>query len=485
MNTNGIILLGLGPGDPALLTRQAWSILNNIPEIYLRTRQHPTVNGFPPNLKVHSFDHLYDSAESFETVYYQIVEKVLILGKRTQGVVYAVPGHPFIAETTSLEIARRARLEDIPHQIVEGISFLEPTFTLLGVDPLPHTSIIDALELTNNHHPPFPPDTPAIIAQIYSKTIASEIKLLLMEVYPDKHPVKMVHRAGTPNALVESIPLFKIDHSPHIGLLTTLYIPSLGPDTSFESFQDIITHLRAPDGCPWDREQTHQSLRPHLLEETYEVLTAIDLNNPQALQEELGDLLLQIVLHSQIANEYGEFRMADILKTIHTKIVQRHPHVFEDVDIEDVDDVIRNWELIKSYERKDNDKEDDSLLDGIPMTLPALAQAEQYQRRASRVGFDWIDKDDFRGKVKEVLNELRNSDSETTRTRVIGDLLFAIVNLSRQYNVDPESALREANSHFRTRFTYIEKTAKSRGKPVADLNPDEIELLWLAAKRED
>ena len=339
MQTPGITLLGLGPGNPDLLTRQAWNLLENIPEIFLRTDQHPVIKGFPRGLKVHSFDYLYEEANSFETVYAQIVEQILEMGRQSNGVVYAVPGHPLLAEATGLEIARRARETNIPLKIVEGLSFLEPIMTALSLDPFPHTSLVDALELVVAHVPPFPPSAPALVAQIHSKVVASDVKLTLMSLYPDEHPVHLVHAAGTDQEVVESLALYEIDRSENIGLLTTLYVPSLGQTASFEAFQEVIAHLRAPDGCPWDREQTHQTLRPHLLEEAYEVISALDVEDPTAMCEEFGDLLLQIVLHAQIASENGEFTMSDVLHGIHTKIVNRHPHVFGDLELKEIDGV--------------------------------------------------------------------------------------------------------------------------------------------------
>ena len=389
MEKAGIVLLGLGPGDPALLTRQAWEVLQNSTEIAVRTRQHPAVKGFPEALSVISFDDLYEQEQTFEKVYARIVEEVLELGRRPQGIVYAVPGHPFIAEATPREIARRARLEGLPVRLVEGLSFMDFVFAALEEDPLPHTALVDALELATAHVPPFPADAPALVAQIYSPQVASDVKLTLMEVYPDEHPVKLVHGAGTLGCQVEALALYEIDRSPSIGLLTTLYVPALGPATSLEAFQEIVAHLRAPEGCPWDREQTHQSLRASLLEETYEVLAALDADDPAHLCEELGDLLLQIVLHAQIANEDGEFSLADVLRGIYTKIVRRHPHVFSDTLVEGVKEVLQNWEQLKAAERKANGKESASILDSVPPALPALSQAEQYQSRAARLGFEW------------------------------------------------------------------------------------------------
>jgi tetrapyrrole methylase family protein / MazG family protein len=483
LKDTGITLLGLGPGDPLLLTRQAWEILERIPEIYLRTKLHPVVHGFPSSLKVNSFDPLYESEDTVEGTYEQIIEQVLALGRRPEGVVYAVPGHPFVAEATSPEIARRARAEGIAVRVIEGLSFLEPVFTALEIDPLPRTAVVDALEIASAHMPNFPPDAPAIIAQIHSSRIASDVKLTLMEAYPDEHPVQLVHRAGNPDMLVEAVPLYEMDRSQEIGLLSALYIPPLVQGTSFESFQEIIAHLRAPDGCPWDREQTHQTLRPHLLEETYEVLSALDADDPLALCEELGDLLLQIVLHTQVATDEGTFTMPDVIYGIYKKLVNRHPHVFGNVHLADAEGVLRNWERLKAVERKESGRGDVSLLEGVAKTLPALSQAQTIQKRAARVGFDWSDIQGVLDKIVEEVEEIRQAQDLQSRASELGDLLFAIVNLARWFDVDAESALREANLRFRSRFGFVEKGAMQQNRPLSDLSLDEMEELWQLAKK--
>ncbi len=482
METIGITILGLGPGNPDYLTRKAWRILSTAEEIYLRTSHHPVVQELPTGLRRHSFDALYDEADRFEDVYEQIVAEVLRLGKRPEGVIYAVPGHPFVAEATCPEIVRQAQAAGISVQVVEGISFIEPLLTAVGVDVLPHTALFDALELSRYHMPPFPPSAPAIIAQIYSRMVASEVKLTLMAVYPDDYPVKLVHAAGTTQEIIEDLPLFEIDRSKYIGLLTALYLPAMDATTSFEAFQEIIAHLRAPEGCPWDREQTHQSLRPHLIEEAYEVLSALDNDDPDAMREEFGDLLLQIVLHAQIAAESGEFSMADILHGIHTKLVNRHPHVFGDLVLEEPDSVLLNWEKLKAEERAANGNSRASLLDGVALVLPALVQAEQFQLRAGRVGFDWPDIAGVYKKIEEELAEIHTAVGKINQSAEIGDLLFAAVNLARWLGIDAESSLREANTRFRNRFSQIEAEARTQGRSVSDLTLDEKERIWQAAK---
>jgi tetrapyrrole methylase family protein/MazG family protein len=482
MSQSGITLLGLGPGDPALLTRQAWEILRNIPEIYLRTRMHPTVAGFPSELRVHSFDQYYEEGASFEDVYEKIVDKVISLGKREIGIVYGVPGHPFIAEATAPEIVHRAQEEDIPVTLVEGMSFVESTFGLLGFDPFPHTALVDALELAIAHHPPFPPSAPAVIAQIHSPSVASNVKLTLMAVYPDNHQVKLIHGAGTKKAYVETIDLYEIDRSQKIGLMTALYIPPLRSSSSFEGFEEVVAHLRAPDGCPWDREQTHLSLRPYLLEETYEVLTALDEEDQEALKDELGDLLLQIVLHAQIASEYEDFSMVDVLEGIHDKLIRRHPHVFGDLDIDDQQKVLENWEKLKSAERDGVENEKNGILDGVSPALPALVQAETYQERVNRVGFDWSNIQGVFEKIAEEISEIQEAGSMEEQEAEIGDLLFAVVNLARWFKIDAESALRAANTRFRNRFEQLEAKVRSQGKDVSDLTLNELDDLWNAIK---
>ena len=483
MSQPGITIIGLGPGDPKLLTRRAWDALNSAQEVYLRTNMHPSVSGLPPGLIVHSFDHFYEEDLPFEEVYKKIIDSILALGQRESGVIYGVPGHPYIAEATSPEIVRRANDTGIPITVIEGMSFVESTFRLLELDPFPQTSLIDGLELALAHHPPFPPSAPVLIAQIYSPAVASEVKLTLMTVYPDDHSVKLVHGAGTGNEYVETMELYEIDRNQNIGLQTALYVPALVSSSSFEGFQEVVAHLRAPDGCPWDREQTHLSLRPFLLEETYEVLAALDEEDQAALQEELGDLLLQIVLHAQIASEYGEFSMVEVLQGIQEKLIRRHPHVFGDLDVKDQQTVLENWEKLKLAEREEEDQEVNGVLKGVSSALPALVQAETFQQRVNRVGFDWPEIQGVFEKISEELLEVQQAEKPDEHEEEIGDLLFAVVNLARWYKVDAESALRAANSKFRRRFEELEAEVRSQGKDVGELNLDELDRLWNIVKR--
>ena len=484
MRRTGITLLGLGPGNPNLLTREAWYLLEGLERLYLRTRHHPVIDELPVDLELIDFDDLFQQS-SIENPQLQISDQILALGRQSQGVVYAVPGHPLIDDKTSIDIAQRARQEGLPLYIMDAVSFLDATFKALELLTFPHAVIMDALDLIDAHVPPFSPGNPAIIAQISSSVVAGKVKKVLMSLYPGKHLVKFVHSPGTDSQLVEEFALNTIDECSQLSTLTSLYIPPLGSAASFESFQEIIAHLRAPDGCPWDREQTHRSLRPHLLEETYELLNALDAQDMDSMQEEFGDLLLQIVLHAQIASESGEFTMSDVLYGIYTKIVNRHPHVFGDLKLEDTKGVLLNWERLKEKERAENGKAEASLLDGVAVALPALVQAEQYQKRAARVGFDWPDIQGVLDKLEEELREVNSAEDGDSRADEIGDLIFAVVNLARWYKIDPESALREANERFRKRFFYIEISAHSKGRSITDLSLDEMESLWQEAKKQN
>jgi len=478
----GITILGLGPGNPSQITREAWEVITSAEEIWLRTRQHPTVAAFPATLRLESFDDLYEVGESFEAVYASIVNKILELGTREQGVIYAVPGDPFIAETTGPEITRRARLKGIELRIINGVSFIEPAFSALGLDPFPQITLVDALELSQRHLPPFPVDKPVLVAQIYSRLVAAEVKATLNSIYPDEHKVTLVHAAGDEAEMLEELSLYEIDRSDHIGLLTILYIPPMEQGTSFEAFQEVVAVLRAPDGCPWDQEQTHQTLRPHLLEEAYETLAALDSKDPKQMAEEFGDLLLQIVLNAQIGSEEGGFSMLDVLKGIYDKIIRRHPHVFGDVEIDGVENVLGNWEKLKADERKSNGESAKGILGGVPLALPALIQAQDYQDRAARVGFDWPTIEGVLEKIVEEIGEIQRAENPADLTDEIGDLFFALVNLARWKDVDAESALRSTNIKFKQRFAHIEQVAQKQNRKVSDLSLDEMEAAWQEAK---
>lgn len=258
------------------------------------------------------------------------------------------------------------------------------------------------------------------------------------------------------------------------------------PPQLFARLVEIIARLRSPDGCPWDREQTHESIKPYLLEEAYETLEAIDQQSPRKLCEELGDLLIQVTLHAQMSSEAGEFDIADVLATVNEKLIRRHPHVFGDVQVAGSEEVTRNWEAIKQAERKGGASLPvRSLLDDIPSHLPALMLADKIQKRWSRVGFDWPDAAPAMDKLREEISEVeaaRQTQDARRITEEVGDLLFAAVNVARLLNVDAEDALRMTVNRVKARFAKVEEFARSQGKSLNEMTLEEMDAVWNAAK---
>ncbi len=355
------------------------------------------------------------------------------------------------------------------------LSLVNSTFETLRLAPPSKLTLLDAREFTSTHYPPTPPDADTLILGIDSRELALQVKTVLLAAYPDAHKVFVV---DGDNKKEERLGDFaESDFLPS----TRLYIPSQGEGTSIESFAEIVAHLRAPDGCPWDREQTHQTLRKHLLEESYEALSAMDADDKDGMREEFGDLLLQILLNAQIASETNDFTLTDIVKHIYDKIVRRHPHVFGDVELDGVNGVLANWEKLKEKERGGK-KEDKGILDGVPASLPALSQAQEYQDRAARVGFDWHEVDGVLDKIREEIEEIKKAENLEQVTGELGDLFFVLVNLARWRGVDAESALREANVKFRSRFAHVERRAKELARNLSDMSLEEMDVLWNEAK---
>ncbi len=355
-------------------------------------------------------------------------------------------------------------------------SLVSKIFDMLQIDPPPRLILLEAQTLASAHVPPYPPDMPVLLTNVDSPELALHLRGVLLTTYPDEHIVFLVSDEKKKEARVIDLNGSEFPDG------FSLYVPPLEEGTSFESFAEIVAHLRAPYGCPWDREQTHESLRKHLLEESYEAISAIDSGDFTDMREEFGDLLLQIVLQSQIANEEAQFNINQVIQGIHSKIVRRHPHVFGDLKLEGVDGVLANWEKLKEKERGER-KEEKGLLDGVPLALPALSQAQEYQDRAARVGFDWPEIEGVLDKVREELDEIKNAETDFELASEIGDLFFVLVNVARWKHIDAESALRGTNMKFKKRFAYVERGARVQERELSSLSLDEMEALWQEAKR--
>jgi tetrapyrrole methylase family protein/MazG family protein len=468
--TARLVVVGLGPAGPELITAETFDAIGRIPHRYLRTARHPSAKVVAGAT---SFDDLYETATSFQEVYGSIVDALVEAAEEHGEVLYAVPGSPLVAERT-VELLRadgRVTVDVLP-----ALSYLDLAWATLGVDPLAAgVRLVDgrrfAVEAAGERGP-------LLVTQCDSQAVLSDIKLAVDgDTVPG--PVVILQRLGLPGEAVFEVPWIDLDRAVEPDHLTSLWIPTMAAPVGQElvRFHELVRTLR--ERCPWDREQTHTSLTRHAIEETYELVEAIDSGDDDHLAEELGDLLFQVEFHAVIAEQQGRFTMADVARGIHDKLVHRHPHVFGTVAADTADQVLTNWEAIKRTEKGRT-----SLFDGIPGGLPSLAYAAKVQRKAASVGFDWDDVSGALPKIAEEAGELAAVAGERgdLAAEELGDLLFAVVNVARHLDVDPEAALRAATAKFRSRFEAVEALATERGAPLESLSLPELDALWEEVK---
>ncbi|UOY91425.1 nucleoside triphosphate pyrophosphohydrolase [Ectobacillus sp. JY-23] len=478
-----ITVIGLGAGELEQLTLGVYKMLINTPHVYLRTKEHPVIEQLErEGLQYTSFDHIYENHDQFEQVYEEIV-KVLLDKALKEDIVYAVPGHPLVAERT-VQLLLQQNIVEV--EIAGGQSFLDPLFASVRIDPIEGFQLVDATsfvldEIELRHH--------LIFGQVYDSFIASEVKLSLMEVLPDDYEVYIVTAAGTSFESVKKVQLYELDRQTELNNLTSVYVPPVQDKEvlygQFHALRQIIRELRGPNGCPWDKEQTHQSLKKYLIEEAYELLEAIDEEDDDHIIEELGDVLLQVMLHAQIGEDEGWFSIDDVIRSISAKMVRRHPHVFQNVQVSGAEEVVANWEEIKKQEKVDKPK---SVLSDIPKSLPQLLQAYEIQKQAAKVGFDWKEVEPMMEKVREeweeFCQEARNMNQQEM-LQEFGDILFALVNVARFYKLNPEEAVHATNRKFMKRFTYIETHVAQTGKAWEEFTLEELDHIWEEAKKEE
>lgn len=501
-----ITIVGLGPGDPGMLSLQVWEQLNSEMPVYVRTAIHPTVEWLgQKGIKFMTMDHHYREADTFESVYRRIAEEV-VKAAHMGPLVYAVPGHPMVAEESVRLILTMAAREGLETRVLPAMSFLDALSAALKLDPCQGLHIIDALRLDVQAPDP---RVGTVLTQVYDRITAGEAKLALMDYYPDEHEVTVVRAAGVPEEeRIERVPLYQMDRLNWIDHLTSIYIDPLtegvdnnketpegedegaGVDTVYncsfplDPLVEVMGALRAENGCPWDREQTHETLKQYLIEEAYEVIDALDEGQMYKICEELGDLLLQIIFHAQIARENKQFDMNDVVQAITEKMLRRHPHVFGATKVKNSQEVLINWDKIKAQEQGASPGKK-SFLANIPRGLPALLRAEKVQVKAARVGFDWPSYHGAVDKIKEELNEVLQALEEAQASAVaeeLGDLLFAVVNLARLLGVEAEGALTRTTNKFMKRFNYIEQQAIMAGQNLPDLTLEQMDKWWEEAK---
>ncbi len=540
-----LIIVGLGPGAWEQVTLEARDVLAAAQTVYLRTRTHPTADHLPAHLTIHTFDYLYEREADFAAIYTQIADELLRLASAAPPdapIIYAVPGHPLVGEAAVRAVLPRARAARLPVRLVAGLSFLEPVCTALDLDPLAAgLQILDGTELIGVGGPPatlepnnpqsgvpsgprnpqsaesflfspyslpvppeaFPalqgltPMKPLLVTQVYNDRVAGAVKLALLERYPAEHPVQIVMSAGVPGQeQVIAVPLHELDRGHAINHLACLYLPPVEPLANVRDLDTLIYvmgRLRGPGGCPWDHKQTHQSLKHSLIEEAYEAVEALDTGDLDAFAEELGDLLLLIVFHAQLAVSGDEFTLADVTEHVVTKLIRRHPHVFGEAEVADAAEVLANWERIKAAEKAakgaregtaDTDLEVTAQLRSVPKTMPALESSLEISQRAVAAGFEWANMDDVYAKVREELDELRTAP-EAERFEEFGDLLFTLVNIARWLKINPEEALRAFNRKFIARYAAAERLAVADGHRMRALPVEEQDRYWQAAKQRE
>jgi len=478
-----ISIVGLGPGSIEALTLGAVDQLKSGNKLILRTKKHPTVEYLDrENIKYDTFDSVYEKEKSFDIVYDEIVTEIIKQQAMYQDLVYAVPGNPLVAESTVTRLINQCKINGIEYKIFPAVSFIDSVMETLEIDPINGLKILDAFDIRNQV---LDKRCALLITQVYDRFIASEVKLNLLQYYKDETDIYFIKAASVKDKeVVRKIKLYQLDRQIDTDYLTSVYIPrDLSNRYDFRSLIDIIDILRGDNGCPWDREQTHQSLKKCLIEESYEVIEAIDNRDEAALEEELGDLLLQVIMHAQIGREEGYFDINDVVEGICKKMIDRHPHVFGDMRIDSSSQVLANWDKIKNKEQGHSTYTEE--LKHVAKCLPGLMRAEKVQKKAAKVGFDWDKVEMAILKAEEEIEEIKKAifkDDKENMKEEVGDLIFSAVNIARFLDIDPENAVNYTIEKFIKRFQFIEEKGLEAGKNLMDMSLKEMDVLWEKAK---
>jgi tetrapyrrole methylase family protein/MazG family protein len=475
--TAQITIIGLGPGSIGSINQETLKAIESAQNRYIRTTRHPNAHLIKDAI---SFDAEYERHDSFDEVYTAIAKQLIAAAHQHQQILYAVPGSPLVLEQTVQHLLQDTTVDVV---LIPAMSFLDVAWNELKIDPVNESvRMIDGhrfAELGAGERGPL------LVAQCHAKWVLSNIKLAHESATGDE-PVVILHHLGLEDQQVITTSWQNLDREIEPDHLTTLYIPKLAEPIAGDlaKLHKLSRTLR--EQCPWDREQTHQSLVRYLIEETYEVVDAINQLDPddpstdEALIEELGDLLYQVEFHATIAEQQGRFSIADVANSIHDKLVRRHPHVFGDVSADSADQVVSTWDAIKKQERGEVDSK--SIFDGVAIAAPALMYSSKLQKRAAEQGFDWPNSDGAYEKITEEIGELRdavrlNSDPQTIQME-LGDVLFSVVNLSRHLGVDAETALRSASEKFKNRFVGVVDLANHRGLDLSKCSLKQLDELW-------
>ena len=479
-----IKILGLGTGSLDSLTVKAYKALKNSNNIYIRTGEYPTVKELEKEgVKFETYDEKYNTSDLFRTLYDFIAEDIIKKESEFGDVVYAVPGHPLVAEKSVTNLIEKCKERNIEYEIFPATSFIDLAMEKLEIDASEGFKIIDAFDIKDKI---LNKRDDIFITQVYNNLIASEVKLKLLEVFDDETMINYIKLdMETGEFINREIPLFELDWQEDLDHTTYVYVKKdKNNKYDFYDLIEIIDKLRGKDGCPWDKVQTHDSIKRDLLEECYEVIDAIEKEDMIGLEEELGDLLLHVIFHSSIGKEEGEFTINDVLTGICEKMIYRHPHVFKDLNNKTVEQVLESWDDTKKKEKGFETITDE--MNAVAKALPSTIKAAKIQKKASKVGFDFENVEIAMEKVIEELNEIKDVYKLEKVSRIedeVGDLLFSAVNVGRMLSVDCEEALEKTTSKFIKRFSFIESTALSKGKNLKDMTLEEMDKLWDEIKK--
>lgn len=468
-----LYILGFGCADKGEITLRTLDILRHSDAVFVRTMRHPAAEILVEyQIPYTAFDDIYDHAASFEAVYEEIAATIADCGERV--VSYIVPGSAVFAERSVELLTQKCAGK---YTIIPAVSFLDGIFSALGTDALASFKLLDALSLNQQT-----PDvtTTNLVAQVYSREIASDVKLELMKYYADDFPVILITAASSASERIERLPLCEIDFSENINHLTTLVLPPAAPreaPSAFASLKQVIDSLRDPiTGCEWDRVQTHESLLKYLVEESYEFIDAAKKNNSDDMCEELGDVLLQVLLHASIASEQGEFDVYDVIRSECEKMIRRHPKVFGDGG-----NAPLSWEQIKTEEHDQRSIIEE--MDALPHSFPPLLYARKLQDKAAKVRFDFDTPEEAMDKLTEEVGELSAALAEHTNiAEECADVLFACVNVARLCGIDESEALRSGCAKFLERFRLMNDYIERDGYTIAELGAQKADKYWKEAK---
>lgn len=481
-----IIIIGMGPGDKDYLTLEAFEKIKNGNNIYLRTAWHGVAEYLTSQqINFYNYDYVYEEKDSFDDVNKFICDDLVQKSQKYGEINYCVPGNPLDGDDTVNMLIDMEADKLVELEIIEGLSTIDLVMNIVKRDLMDGTKILNGLNI-NGYDMDINLDI--IVFQIYNRIIASEFKVMITDVYGDNYNVYVIENTGIKNAhRVHYIPIYQLDRVCSFDHNTVIFIPKMEKENrkvyNMYNLINIMEILRSKDGCPWDMKQTHDSLREYVLEEAYEVVDAIDIGDIDSIVEELGDLLLQVVFHSQIASEEGDFNIKDVTTGICKKLIYRHPHVFGEKKAKGIEDANSNWNDMKAVEKAIKTHTD--RMKDIPAGLSSLMKSYKVQKRAADVGFDWDEIADAYDKINEELQEVREEERGGDEQKIeeeIGDLLFAVVNVSRFLHVNPETALNKTVKKFIERFEFIENTALKENKDLNEMSLQEMDKLWNMAK---